>query len=115
MWKKYKKKREVVLQLATPIVFRSYSYIVQIEINNGGETMENVTVKINAPDYESKIRHKKIFQEFEGLNCGEYMELTNDHDPIPLYYQFLFEREGQFSWEYVEKGPEQWKVIIGKN
>lgn len=77
--------------------------------------MEKITVKINAPDYEPKIRHKKIFETFEGLNSGEYMQLTNDHDPKPLYYQFLIEREGQFSWKYVEEGPVQWKVIIGKN
>ena len=43
------------------------------------------------------------------------MELTNDHDPKPLYYQFLMERENQFTWEYVEEGPDLWKVVIGKN
>lgn len=42
------------------------------------------------------------------------MELTNDHDPRPLFYQFQIEREGTFSWEYLEKGPELWRVAIGK-
>ena len=40
--------------------------------------------------------------------------LLNDHDPKPLYYQFMFERPGQFTWDYVEQGPEAWQVRIGK-
>ncbi|NWN96347.1 MAG: DUF2249 domain-containing protein [Bacillus sp. (in: Bacteria)] len=49
-----------------------------------------------------KYRHAKIFETFDGLQSGQYMELTNDHDPKPLYYQFLIEREGCFTWDYIE-------------
>jgi uncharacterized protein (DUF2249 family) len=59
-------------------------------------------------------RHPLIFQTFEALNPGESFLLVNDHDPKPLYYQFTFEREGQFSWDYMEEGPEAWRVRIGK-
>jgi uncharacterized protein (DUF2249 family) len=59
-------------------------------------------------------RHPKIFQAFEDLKSGESFVLVNDHDPKPLYYQFKFEREGQFSWDYLEEGPQTWKVKIGK-
>ena len=34
------------------------------------------------------------------------MELINDHDPKPLYYQFMMERTDEFTWEYLEEGPE---------
>lgn len=71
--------------------------------------------KIHAPDIEPRFRHQHIFETFDKLNSGEFMELTNDHDPKPLQYQFMMEREGQFSWEYLEEGPVQWKVAIGKN
>ncbi len=74
----------------------------------------NFIVKIFAPDIEPRFRHKKIFEAFDGLQSGEVMELTNDHDPKPLYYQFLIEREGTFSWEYLEEGPDVWRVVIGK-
>lgn len=37
-----------------------------------------------------------------------------DHDPKPLYYQFLHEREGLFGWEYLEQGPELWRVRISR-
>lgn len=57
-------------------------------------------------------RHPLIFQTFEALEPGSYFELVNDHDPKPLYYQFRFEKEGQFEWEYLEQGPEVWRVRI---
>ena len=76
--------------------------------------MENVKVKLHAPDIEPKIRHQRIFEVFDELNPGEFMELTNDHDPKPLRYQFMAEREGHFSWEYLQEGPDLWKVLIGK-
>ena len=51
---------------------------------------------------------------FDGLRKGEELVLTNDHDPKPLYYSLLHEREGQFEWEYLAEGPEEWKVKIAK-
>ncbi|WP_407058420.1 DUF2249 domain-containing protein [Paracerasibacillus soli] len=42
------------------------------------------------------------------------MELKNDHDPLPLRYQLEIERRNQFVWEYVQEGPEEWQVAIGK-
>lgn len=59
-------------------------------------------------------RHPLIFQTFESLKPGESFILVNDHDPKPLYYQFKFERDGQFTWDYLEQGPEAWRVKIGK-
>lgn len=59
-------------------------------------------------------RHPLIFERFEGLAPGESFILVNDHDPKPLYYQFAAERTGQFTWEYLEQGPEAWRVRIGR-
>ena len=59
-------------------------------------------------------RHPLIFSTFESLAPGESFVLLNDHDPKPLYYQFKFERDGQFDWEYLEEGPEDWRVRISK-
>lgn len=57
-------------------------------------------------------RHPMIFSTFDNLNPGESFELINDHAPKPLYYQFLHEREGLFEWQYLEEGPETWRVRI---
>lgn len=59
-------------------------------------------------------RHAHIFNVWGELPQGEAMELINDHDPLPLYYQFACEHTGTFQWEYLEKGPEVWRVRIAK-
>ena len=59
-------------------------------------------------------RHPLIFGKFDALAPGESLELVNDHDPKPLYYQFKAESQAEFSWEYLEQGPEVWRVRIGR-
>lgn len=59
-------------------------------------------------------RHPLIFDQFESLKPDESFILVNDHDPKPLYYQFQAERTGQFTWEYLEQGPQAWRVRIGR-
>ena len=61
-----------------------------------------------------KDRHQRIFETFESLKPGENFLLVNDHDPKPLYYQFQAERAGEFAWNYVERCPEVWSVVIGR-
>ncbi len=59
-------------------------------------------------------RHPMIFGAFEALDTGQSFTLVNDHDPKPLYYQFQAERSGEFGWNYIESGPEVWRVEITK-
>jgi len=76
--------------------------------------MTNYKATVDARDYEPKHKHNVIFKTFENLATGEKMELINDHDPRPLHYQFLAELPEQFEWEYLEQGPEVWRVAITK-
>lgn len=59
-------------------------------------------------------RHQKIFQLVGELVAGASFVLVNDHDPKPLYYQLEAEFPRQFSWTYLERGPEAWRVEIGR-
>ena len=59
-------------------------------------------------------RHPLLFKTFDEMDAGNAFELVNDHDPKPLFYQFQAERPGQVEWEYLEEGPETWRVRIGK-
>ncbi len=59
-------------------------------------------------------RHTMIFEAFDALDPGAAFELRNDHDPKPLYYQFAAEMPGAFTWDYLEQGPEVWRVRIGR-
>lgn len=70
--------------------------------------------QIDVRDMVPRERHPLIFRTFDELGHGESFELINDHDPKPLYYQFQAERPGQLDWEYLEEGPETWRVRISK-
>lgn len=69
---------------------------------------------LNVTLLEPKQKHPTIFVRFDELMEGESLTLHNDHDPKPLYYQLLGERGNIFTWEYLEQGPEWWKVKISK-
>jgi regulator of cell morphogenesis and NO signaling len=75
-------------------------------------TQDNI---LNVTLLEPRQKHPTIFARFDLLNEGESLTIHNDHDPKPLYYQLLGERGNIFKWEYLEQGPEWWKVRISKN
>ena len=60
-------------------------------------------------------RHTLIFSTFADLLPGQSFELVNDHDPRPLNQQFEVRSPGEFSWTYLEQGPEVWRVAIAKS
>ena len=59
-------------------------------------------------------RHPRIFARAQALGVGESFTIINDHDPKPLHYQLQAEYPGQFSWTYLESGPEVWRVELGR-
>jgi uncharacterized protein (DUF2249 family) len=61
-----------------------------------------------------RVKHAQIFQRWSDLPVGQYFILLNDHDPVPLRYQFEAEFAGAFSWEYLERGPDEFRVKISK-
>jgi len=71
-------------------------------------TMETLDVRPMPP----RTRHDTIFQRLDELATGETLRLVNDHDPAPLRYQLEATRPGQYRWEYVERGPEEWAIDI---
>jgi len=73
---------------------------------------EKKTVELDVRPIPPRDKHPKIFEVFDSLAPGESMIIINDHDPRPLRYQFEFERPGKFEWQYLEEGPEVWRVEI---
>lgn len=77
--------------------------------------MDQLTIKVlDVTALEPRMKHPTIFAWFDKLAGGEEFMIHNDHDPKPLYYQLLGERGNTFTWEYIENGPEDWLVKIGK-
>jgi len=70
--------------------------------------------RIDVTVLEPGMRHPVIFKKFDELTEGDSFVIFNDHDPTPLYQQ-LGERGYDFTWEYLENGPDNWQVKIQKN
>ncbi|MBD1431465.1 DUF2249 domain-containing protein [Sphingobacterium sp. DN00404] len=78
-----------------------------LEKNIDGELDVRVLIPIQ--------RHELLIKLFKELPVDESFIFINDHDPIPLFYEFrsIYGTE-PFRWEYLEKGPEEWKVRVIK-
>jgi len=59
-------------------------------------------------------RHPLIFDTFDRLGPGEFFCVVSDHDPRPLRYLFDVKCLSAFTWDYVETGPNVWRVCIGR-
>jgi len=70
--------------------------------------------KVDVRALECTDRHALIFSTFGGLAAGKALELINDHDPRPLRNVFQAQYPGKFGWEYLEQGPDTWRVAITK-
>lgn len=59
-------------------------------------------------------KHPTIFSTYDALAVGDAFVLVNNHDPRHLRDEFEIEHPGSYSWEYVDKGPKEWRIRIGK-
>ena len=75
--------------------------------------MSQTAVDLDVRSVEPKDRYEMIMNTYEALSTGESMYLTVDHDPICMYYTLRATRgDESFTFEYVEGGPETWRVIV---
>lgn len=71
-------------------------------------------ITIDVREIPPRNRHSLIIQAYQALGAGGSLLLQVDHDPKPLQYQFDAEYNGAFSWQYLEQGPDLWRVRIGR-
>jgi regulator of cell morphogenesis and NO signaling len=79
------------------------------------QASDNTGFLLNVTLIEPRLKHPTIFRHFDELKAGESFQILNDHDPKPLYYQLIAERGNVFTWNYLEQGPQWWRVEIKKN
>jgi uncharacterized protein (DUF2249 family) len=58
------------------------------------------------------IRHATIFGALDGVRPGAGMVLVAPHDPKPLLAQVEQRDPGAFSVEYLERGPQAWRLAF---
>jgi len=60
------------------------------------------------------VKHGLIVQTCRDLPAGGSFILLNGHDPVPLREQLANHWPGAFAWEYLERGPEVFRLRISK-
>ena len=70
---------------------------------------------IDVREIAPNIRHPLIFTTFDHLSPGEAFCIINDHDPKPLFYRLSADRPGMVSWQYLESGPDVWRIRISRS
>lgn len=78
-----------------------------------GEQVEQPTV-IDVRRIARGGRHPRVIARYARLAPGEAFILVNRHDPKPLRREFEAIHPGAFSWDYLQTGPEEWRVRIGR-
>ncbi len=58
------------------------------------------------------IRHATIFGALDGVRPGKGLVLVAPHDPLPLLAQLERREPGAFDVEYLERGPEAWRLAL---
>jgi uncharacterized protein (DUF2249 family) len=72
-------------------------------------------VQLDIRPVEPKHRFDRIMTAYERLAEAETLELTVDHDPKCMYYALRATRgDDAFAFDYVENGPETWRVRVRK-
>lgn len=73
------------------------------------------TVLLDIRPVEPKDRFERMMTAYEGLLEGATLDLTVDHDPKCMYYALKATRgDDAFAFEYLENGPETWRVHVRK-
>lgn len=73
------------------------------------------------PSWKSTVRclptpdkHPAIFQAYDALFVGESFVVVTNHDAQQLHDDFDADHCGSYRWEYLDEGPDTWRVRITK-
>ncbi len=84
------------------------------ECNCGHENSSSLP-ELDARAVPHAIRHATIFGALDSVGIGEGMVLVAPHDPLPLLHQLEGRSPGRFSVDYLERGPEVWRIQFVRN
>lgn len=72
-------------------------------------------VLVDVRGLEPRLRFDRIMGAYETMEVGQRLELAVDHDPSCMYYTLKGTRGDEaFTFEYLERGPETWRVRVAK-
>ena len=87
----------------------------QVELGHSGGCAcghedDGALPELDATAIPHAIRHATIFGALDSIAAGHGMILAAPHDPKPLLAQLEQRSPGAFDIDYVQRGPEVWKL-----
>lgn len=68
--------------------------------------------ELDARTVPHAIRHATIFGALDAVRPGNGLVLVAPHDPLPLLAQLEQREPDTFTFDYLERGPEAWRIAI---
>ncbi len=69
---------------------------------------------LDVRDLPKPKKHPTIFATYSDLPVGGSFVLVNNHDPKHLRDEFNADHPGSHDWTYLQRGPREWRILIGK-
>ena len=80
------------------------------ECGCGHQDQAGILPELDARAVPHAIRHATIFGALASVGAGGGLVLVAPHDPLPLLAQLEERSPGLFSVDYLERGPEAWRI-----
>ncbi|HET6166916.1 MAG TPA: DUF2249 domain-containing protein [Marmoricola sp.] len=71
--------------------------------------------ELDARTIPHAIRHATIFGALDAVAAGSGLVLIAPHDPLPLLAQVEQRSPGVFDVDYLERGPEAWRLRFARS
>jgi uncharacterized protein (DUF2249 family) len=77
-----------------------------------GEVDGPALPELDARAVPHAIRHATIFGALDAVQPGSGLVLVAPHDPLPLLAQIEQRSPGRFEVDYLQRGPEAWRLAF---
>ena len=77
-----------------------------------GGAEETAEPELDVRQVPHALRHATVFGALDAVPPGTAMVLLAPHDPLPLLAQIEQRSPGAFAVEYLERGPETWRLRL---
>ncbi|MFJ9720704.1 DUF2249 domain-containing protein [Streptomyces sp. NPDC101213] len=77
-----------------------------------GGAEEAAEPELDVREVPHSLRHAAVFGALDAVPAGTAVVLVAPHDPLPLLAQIEQREPGVFSVEYLERGPEAWRLRL---
>lgn len=77
-----------------------------------GHSGDDAVPELDVRNVPHAIRHATVFGAFDGVLPGNQLVLVAPHDPLPLLKQLSSRAGGLLGVDYLERGPDAWRLLL---